>query len=498
MKRFPKIRFDWVDLRKFGLGGLTGPNRRPLNKLLGLGIDGTKIEGVLVRRTNGGFELKNAFAAELSLDPLTDDPILVGRDLRKKLDSAQIRERRCVVCIPLAWVLTSTVKLPELPESDLVSLLELEAERAFPYSPETLMLSHSRYRAANGEQYALLVAVPREHINRLESVLTAAQLRPISFSLGVAALHLLDTRTADGTVGLLPCATGVNLQITCGGGIAALRTIDVPELPGAAEGRFEPNDLIREIRVTLGQLSPEIQAAVRHARVFGQNDDAEELAETVGPRLEQFGIETQQVRCFPPTVFGMPVPGDKPISAAGALALLHLANHGPSLEFLPPRLSAWQRLAQKYSSRKLARVGLAVGGVGVVVALGFLVQQIQLVYWQKRWDRMKTAVAELDLMQRQIKKFRPWYDDSFRSLNVLRRLTEAFPEDGTVSAKTVEIRQPAKVTCTGTARDNAALLRTLDKLRAAKEVDNVHLEQTRGGSPLQFTFNFQWIDRPSQ
>ncbi len=493
-----KLDFNKLDLRRYMPATLIGANRNTLTKVVGLAFEQGTLDVVLARRTNGTIELKNAITTALSLDPLTDDPVLVGREIRKKLDAAQIRERHCTVCIPVNWLLTLTVKLPELPEADLLSLLQLEAERGFPYSPDTLVLSHSRYCMPNGERHALLVAVPRDHINRLESVLAAAQLRPVSFSLGIAALNQPVLSDQEGVLAMLPTAGGLNVQISFGGGIVALRTIDLPAGPETADGRFDPEDLVREIRITLGQLEPDVQEAVRYAQIFGQNDDADELLEVVGPYLGQLGLKVQRIKNFAAQAFAIPAEQKIPVSAAAALAIQRLTGKPPVLEFLPPRLSTWQRLAARYTTRKLAKVSLACGAVGLIVATAFLIQEVQRVYWAKKWDRMETAVGELDLMQRQIKKFRPWYDESFRSLSVLRRLTEAFPEDGTVSAKTVELRQPASVTCSGTARDNAALLRTLDKLRAAKEVANVHLEQTRGGSPVQFTFNFQWVERTSQ
>ena len=79
-----------------------------------------------------------------------------------------------------------------------------------------------------------------------------------------------------------------------------------------------------------------------------------------------------------------------------------------------------------------------------------------------------------------------------RSLSILRRLTEAFPENGDVTAKTIELRDDGAVICTGTASDNTALLKTLDRLRASQDVADVQVDQLRGKSPLQFTFNFHW------
>jgi hypothetical protein len=106
---------------------------------------------------------------------------------------------------------------------------------------------------------------------------------------------------------------------------------------------------------------------------------------------------------------------------------------------------------------------------------------------------MKTMVHELETATASIKQFRPWYDESLRGMTILRRLTEAFPEDGSVTARTLEIREPGNVTCIGTARDYQALLRTVERLRSAEEIPDVSLGPIRGQPPaLQFSFSFVW------
>ena len=105
---------------------------------------------------------------------------------------------------------------------------------------------------------------------------------------------------------------------------------------------------------------------------------------------------------------------------------------------------------------------------------------------------MEPKVKELEEMQQQIKKYRPWFDESFRNLSILRKLTEAFPEDSLVSAKTLEIRELSTVSCSGVARDNQAFLKVLDQLRATKGITEVKVDQLRGQRPVQFTFNFHW------
>jgi hypothetical protein len=56
----------------------------------------------------------------------------------------------------------------------------------------------------------------------------------------------------------------------------------------------------------------------------------------------------------------------------------------------------------------------------------------------------------------------------------------------------VEIHDGNVVSCSGTARDNAALLRTLSQLRAADGVADLKVDNIRGKSPMQFTFDFHW------
>jgi hypothetical protein len=189
---------------------------------------------------------------------------------------------------------------------------------------------------------------------------------------------------------------------------------------------------------------------------------------------------------------GIQAPKDTPVSPALSLAARLLQDQSSGLEYLPPKISAFQHLAARYSSGKLVWTGAAAGLAALLVVGAFLLQQWQLSSWDNRWTAIQPAVRELDQQQQMIRRFRPWFDESFRSLSVLHRLTEVFPETGAVTAKTLEIREPGAIVCSGTATDHQALLQVLEKLRASKEVSNVQVSQMRGNSPMQFTFNLQW------
>lgn len=137
-------------------------------------------------------------------------------------------------------------------------------------------------------------------------------------------------------------------------------------------------------------------------------------------------------------------------------------------------------------------IGAAAAVLLLLVGGAFSVQQYKLSQLRSKWDGMSAKVRELDEMQTQIRRFRPWFDSTFRNLSIVRRVTEAFPEEGVVTAKSLEIRDVSAVSCSGVANDNQALLKMLEQLRASKDVRDLKVDNIRGKTPLQFTFNFHW------
>jgi hypothetical protein len=466
-----------------------------LTSVLGLNLDAGRLEGLVLRRINGSFQAEHAFSVGLSLDPLTNDPELVGREIRNHLDTAGIRERHCVVGLPLKWVLTTHVTIPDLPEADIDSFLAIEAERGFHCDVSTLQIARSRTRSSSGKQHALLVGIPRNHIAQLERVLGVAKLKPVSFSLAITALQPPGNEAANAVMALASGESHVALQITAGGGIVALRALEgALELEGSKRV-LHAGVVAREARITLGQLPAEWSETVRNIRIFGPPELAQQLADEIDLRLDVMGIRTEPVTRYESGEFGVQIADDTAVRPAFNLAAQRLAGRAAVLEFLPPRVPVWQQVSQKYSSGKLRGTLTAVGAVGLLVGGLFFYQQCQLWRFEAQWSGMSKKVGELEDINKQINQYRPWYDETVKGLSILRLLTQAFPEDGSVTAKTVEIRDLNTVTCTGTARNYQALLQTLQRLRALPQIRDANLGPTRGQTPaLQFSFSFAWAE----
>ena len=465
--------------------------RKRLTSVLGLTLDGSRLEGVVLRRTNGSLQLRQTFSVALSLDPLTAATELVGREIRNHLDAAGVRERYCVVGVPLKWTLTAHTELPPLPEADAASLLQLEAERGFPSDVATLRLGNSRCPLPAGKQLVTLAGIPNAQLMALEQVLAAAKLKPVSFSLGLTALQPPGGATSGGVLALAIGESQVGLQITRGG-VAALRALEGAIEDEAGRRGLHADLVAREARITLGQLPAELREAVKRIRIFGPHELAQQLADEMELRFEPMGLKVEIVSAYAPNEFGAQLPSEAPVSPAFSLAAWWLMGETPVFEFLPPKPSALEQLVTRYASGRLRSAGAVAAGVLVLVGGLLLFQEIQLILLRSQWSAMSARVQQLDGLQQEIRQYRPWFDDSFHSLTILRQLTMAFPEDGSVTARTVEIRSGNTVTCTGVAQDYGALLLTLNQLRTADGVTDVKLQQTRGKSPMQFSFDVHY------
>jgi hypothetical protein len=269
------------------------------------------------------------------------------------------------------------------------------------------------------------------------------------------------------------------LSLTVDGEPFALRLL-TPVAPGDPHtSNLAPTDFIRDFRVTLAQFPPDWRAHPCPVHLHGSAEHIAPFASLLQERAADWDIQ----------ILPTPPPPESSLVRLARLA----ANESPVFpQFLAPSVPTWRRWMDRYASRKLAGSGIAAATVLTLLIGAFALQQFQLWRWNQRWSAVASKVTELDRIQQDLRQYRPFYDDSQRVLTVLLRLTQAFPEDGAVSAKSVELRGSTNVICTGAAQDRQALLRALEQLRQAPEVSDLKLEQLRGRTPLEFTFNFQW------
>ena len=479
-----------MDAKHAMIARLKARRSRPI---LGLALDGLLAEAVVVRPSNGAAEASAPVALTLPADVLSADPVAVGKALREQLDQAGIKVRHAAVALPASSLFATSLPLPQLAPEDAEGFVELEVERSFPYGTDQLAVARHEWADASGVPHLTLVAVPLEHLERIEQVLRAARIQPVSIAPALTELPDLVPGGEAVRMDFLASSTSVSLAIASGDGLVLHRSLDDVVVLSDGKPSVAVDRLQRELRVTMGQLPDAVRQALARARVFRHGPLADSLHRALASLAPRLALSVARADRVPEQRQALPriTPG-LPAGPALAMAARHVGGRPASFEFLAPRVSPWQQLAARFSSGRAAHYGIAAAAVVLLVAGAFLVQQARLMSLRSRWNGMAKTVAHVEELQANLKKYRPWFDDSVPSLLVLRTLTMAFPEDGSLTAKTVELREGATVVCSGTANDSFTLNRTLEKLRTVPAVRDVTVDQMRGKSPVQFSFNFKW------
>ena len=409
---------------------ITRKTTKRLQSVLGLTLHDAQLRAFQVTRAKGRLEVAKAASAVLTLDLLHPEAELIGREIKNHLDAGGIRERQCVVGLPPRWVMAQHTRVPEMSAEDTASFLQLEAEKGFPVDPAQLQVAQSFQRSTGGT-YVTQLAVRREQIAHLTAVLKAAGLRPVSFSLGIAALPgAIPPAGSGGRITVAVEASGVTLLVAAGGGIAAFRTFEASIESEAGEKIVNGPAVARELRITFEQVPSALRAEVKELFLTGEAGLVRQLAESLTPWADAAGLTIAR--------------GDLPEKnlageMAEKLAGNFLEGDTLGLEFLPPRPSRWTQLMSRYSSQRLATAGFAAAAVALLAIGAFAWKEYQRWSLRSEWNAMQTRVTQLDAVQARIREYRPWYDTSFRSLSILRRVTECFPDNGSVTAKTFEV-----------------------------------------------------------
>jgi hypothetical protein len=462
--------------------------------ILGLALEEEQVAAVVLRRSGEALRVETSLTTSPGAELIDQDPERAGHLLSEALAKAGIREKRCAVRMPPSWALTSSVEIPEISVADLRSFFELRAEREFPLPPSELVLAHSRYQRTPGKGRATLAAIPKKRLASISAMLQAAGQRPVSLSLGLSACTARNGSPSAGAINLWPNGKSLDVIVSAGGGVFALRSLRAGGSGPADEAPLDPDQLSREIRLTLGRLPEDLRAQVREARFFGTSESAGSLMARNEASLRSLGMDSVKLYtdlAGPVDASGLPAP----CLPALEVATRFLEKSPAHFEFLPPKVSRVQQLVQRYATGKRQVILGSAIGLAALVAVAAFAHSRYLASLESEWQAMATPVTELEAVQAKIRQFRPWFDNSARTLTLTRELTAAFPEEGSVWLKSLQIKPDATVTCTGSARSNQALLDVQDRLRGHPRVENLKV-QFRGASPIQFTLQFAWLDGP--
>ncbi|HNY26296.1 MAG TPA: hypothetical protein PLA90_01785 [Candidatus Sumerlaeota bacterium] len=476
--------------------------RKGLTSLLGLAFDGSRLTAALAHLGGKQVQIRQVLNAPFDLDPRATEPELVGLEIRNLLRQANIRERRCVVCVPLSWTLSMQVAIPDLPENEVANFLAVRAERELPFSSGELVTAASRFHPDELTQAATLAAIPANHLTALTRALKTARLKVVTITLGVSSLRSAPVESNQGMLMFLLGDAAVDLAVVSGGGVASLRQIapvSVDSAQSSAGGSAAA--LARELRITLGQLSENMRQAVRRVEVYGT---ASSVAPVVENLRERFGGNSLDIESGHSTLADSildQTPGgaslDKAPAAAAAAAQVLLGQPLP-FEFEVVMRSAAKAFFNRVMSRKTlwfssAAVLLVLGAFGLIIP-----QKMKLERLRTEYTKISPQVKKVEALRDQIRALSPWFSNDPEVLEIVRVVNEAFPPEGPIWISRLEIKNFNAVTISGKAQSRDEWMALKDRLSQTKGVTQLTSDSrdASGNEPLTFAVAFKWNPNP--
>ncbi len=293
-------------------------------------------------------------------------PQELGAALGQYLKREGFSARSAIVGIPARWVLTKVKELPPVDPTMAADMLRLQAESEF--SPELKDLIHDFAGESNAGHAAevLLVATPRQHVDQIQALASAARIEVTAITPTTLVLGAATTR-GDGEA-LVLCITrsGTELMAQRGGGPALLRHIG----SGSSVNALVAGEVRRASLQLVRHNSAGNGSANGQASVVIWNDSGIERTTELGA-ANALGPTARDGR-WDDLGAGDPPNGAMRPAAAVALAMAAMSPIKLPVDFLHPRLAE-----PKKTGIPRQTVLAIAAGVMVIVGVIFAVVNLQ-------------------------------------------------------------------------------------------------------------------------
>jgi len=329
-----------------------------------------------------------------------------------------------------------------------------------------------------------LFGVARDRLQHLAAVLAAAGLKVVAAVPAVVAGVSRPEMKAVLTLGLDRAV----LQVGGAGGVLLLREFALTTGRSTSETVTE---LRRGVRVALASLPPQVLDALDRIRLGDARGHAGEFADSWNRQSTPESTLGGAAMLMEPDT-------DTEDAASAALTCLQTGAVRPFV--FPPRTESERGPVM----RRLARATVTAVVVAAVAAGFWAYQSWTLAGLHRRMDSVRPAAYAAEAARDRVRELAPWFDREPVSLNILKTVTEAFPEQGTVVLTRFTVGADGTVGLSGRSTSLSAWTTMQETLRRAPGVSELRVEQTRTGSTtrtagvMTFHITFGWTGGSSR
>jgi hypothetical protein len=414
----------------------------------------------------------------------------LGRDFHTFLRKHHLWAKLAIVGVPAKWVVGKSITIPPTARENLTNLLEIQAEQAFSLNYHDLVFDYSGRISSTQTNTVLLVAMQRQRLEHIKTLIKNAGLQCIAVMPSAAAMGALSGDSSRTYCGIYAQNSHCEYCLCKEGAVQAIKHV-----PMALSDKT-PEALSTEIQRLL-MLSGTEQSAADPLQVVLWSEDAEasqtleRLTNRLGPEIQVTEGRAALLASNRVSLDNSPAQYDPAMNLVLAREQVDL----PMIDFLNSHIGVKK---EKTFSKALGW-GLFIGLV-FIVALGSL-------YWGYRQDAMAITTFEQLLLDNEksieaarvikqtVSQTSGWYAGRPTYLNCLLDIVNAFPEHGDIWVKTLSLEENGRGAIAGDAVNNVSVLNVCDLLEESVHFKDVqrHINDIGGSSRgVTYTIRFHY------
>jgi hypothetical protein len=420
----------------------------------------------------------------------------LGGQFRQFLRDQHFSAKQAAIGLAAKWVLAKEITVPAASTDVLAGMLSIQAERAFSLNAGELAFDYCRRGGAAEKGQVLLLAAQRQLVRQVEELARVAGLRVQSVTVSALALGAaLSEADPEHGYGLYVRPTYCEFWSRCDGGPQFVNHVPLPAQDGA------PDDYIQSLAPALRRailLAPQRDGA-RPRRITTYDarglpeDIAAALHEQLAPEMAVVDGRAELLSQGLGSADGAP---EMRSVAGAAVALTAVKAGGPAVDFLNPKLGR-----RKAPAHKRVKVWAAIITVALLVAAGTLLadwrrNSLDVRTYTEQLAQMSDDIAAAQEIVERVSHARSWTSRRPQFLECLRQLTEAFPQEPRIWARSLRLLEDSSGVLVGKTDREESFYEVLDKLKQNKafaEVKMVYLRDAgRGSREKEFAINFKF------
>jgi len=435
-------------------------------RILGLAVTQQSITVAEVAASNGGGRIVNAANFPIPEDAPIDEPALLGKSLKQFLRRERFATGHCVIGMEARRLTARDKQLPPGIGDEAAGVISLAIEQEFASDRKELVFDYTTCSRQDGTASAMIVAAPDQQIQQLRQLAQAAGLTVTGITSSTMALaESKSGSTAQDRLILHLFPGGVELAGISGNGFEMVRRLSV----SITKQTDSINTLINELRRIIALL-PGGQS--RELLVWNEIDLEKSARDLLSQKLDmpiRWCKTPDHLNAF--TADSARKSGL--FSAAAAIALSGIRGHRPPVDFIHSRLAPAKSTSLKKKAVWIAAAVAAVVLASISLAYDWQNDQAEVVDMERRLEDMSDNVARAREMIDRTSFARSWHDRRPEFLTCMTRVFEAFPHEGAVWATSLSVSEGMKVTFSGKAVSESAVLSVMDKLKSDKSITEV-------------------------